>query len=129
MPRQQPSSLHRNPAAQRRLRVGEQIRHVISDMFTRGSIHDPALSGRTITVSEVRMSADLSHATCFVMPLGGEMIADVMQGLERARPYIRGQVARRLKLRSAPQLAFRVDDGFEHAQRISELLKDGESQG
>lgn len=114
---------NRNTPGQRRLRVGEELRHVLSEMFARGEARDDALAGRPITVSEVRMSRDLRHATCFVMPLGGDSLDEVMAGLERAAPYLRGEVARRVRLRVAPELAFRADRGFDNAQRISELLK------
>jgi len=112
----------RGEPGQRQLRVGEEIRHVLSEMFTRGDVHDAALSGRMITVSEVRMSPDLRHATCFVMPLGGEELDEVLIGLKRAAPYLRGEVARRVRLRLAPELAFKADQGFDHAERISALL-------
>ena len=112
---------------QRRLRVGEEIRHVLSDMFVRDEVHDPALYGRPITVSEVRMSVDLRHAACYIMPLGGENVADVLEGLRRATPWLRAEVSRRVRLRSAPDLVFHEDRGFDHAQRISTLL--GTSDG
>jgi len=111
---------------QRQLRVGEKIRHVLSEMFTRGEVHDSALSGRAITVSEVRMSPDLRHATCFVMPLGGEDIDAVLEGLKRAAPYLRGEVGRRVRLRLTPELAFKADRGFDHAERISRLLNESD---
>ena len=112
----------RQRSGQRRLKVGEEIRHVLSDMFARDEVHDAALFGRTITVSEVRMSPDLRHATCFIMPLGGDNLAEVMKGLKRAAPWLRGEVSRRVRLRVAPELAFHADRGFDHAQRISALL-------
>lgn len=108
---------------QRQLRVGEEVRHVLSELFTRGEVHDKALSGRTITISEVRMSPDLRHATCFVMPLGGEDIDEVLVGLKRAAPFLRGEVGRRIRLRLVPELSFKADMGFDHAQRIDALLK------
>jgi len=108
---------------QRQLRVGEEVRHVLSELFTRGEVHDKALSGRAITISEVRMSPDLRHATCFVMPLGGEHIDEVLVGLKRAAPFLRGEVGRRIRLRLVPELSFKADMGFDHAQRIDALLK------
>ena len=107
---------------QRQLRVGEEIRHVLADMFARGDVRDAALAGRAITVSEVRMSPDLRHATCFVMPLGGEGVDEALAGLKRAAPYLRGEVARRVRLRIAPEFAFRTDRGFDRAERIRALL-------
>ncbi|MBC6440510.1 MAG: 30S ribosome-binding factor RbfA [Rhodospirillales bacterium] len=118
----------KKPAApgQRQLRVGEEIRHVLSYMFTRSEVHDSALMGQVITVSEVRMSPDLRHATCFVMPLGGENLDTVITGLERAAPYLRGEVARRVRMRVAPELNFKADHGFDHAQRVSDLLNEAD---
>lgn len=111
------------PQGQRQLRVGEEVRHVLSELFTRGEVHDKALSARAITISEVRMSPDLRHATCFVMPLGGEDIDEVLVGLKRAAPFLRGEVGRRIRLRLVPELSFKPDVGFDHAQRIDTLLK------
>jgi ribosome-binding factor A len=108
---------------QRQLRVGEEIRHVLAELFLRGGLHDPALADRTITVSEVRMSQDLTHATIFVLPLGGEDVEAVLEGLERATPFIRGEIGRKVRLRLTPTLAFREDKGFDHAERIDRLLK------
>ena len=96
---------------------------MLSDMFARGEVHDPALFGRTITVCEVRMSVDLKHAACYVMPLGGEHVSDVMEGLRRAAPWLRGEISRRVHLRVAPELVFHADRGFDHAMRISALLE------
>ena len=96
---------------------------MLSDLFMRGDLHDPALAGRPITVSEVRMSTDLRYATCFVMPLGGEEIEAVLEGLERAKPYLRGEIGRRVRLRHTPELSFQRDRGFDHAERINRLLK------
>ena len=114
---------HQRQPGQRQLRVGEEIRHVLAEMFMRGDLHDPALAGRAITVSEVRMSPDLTHATVFVLPLGGEDVEGVLEGLERANPFIRGEVGRKVRLRLTPTLSFREDKGFDHADRIDRLLK------
>lgn len=112
----------RGAPGQRQLRVGEEVRHALAELFARGAIRDRALAGRAITVSEVRMTPDLRRATCFVMPLGGEGLAEAMAGLKRAAPYLRARIARRLQLRAAPQLAFQPDTGFEQSQRIGALL-------
>jgi ribosome-binding factor A len=104
---------------QRQLRVGEEVRHVVAQLFLRGDLHDPALAGRAITVSEVRMASDLTHATIYVLPLGGENV----DGLERAAPFIRGEIGRNVRLRLTPTISFREDKGFDHADRIDRLLK------
>ena len=114
----------RRAPAQRRVRVGEELRHILAELLMRGGLRDPVLADRSITVSEVRMSADLGHATVFVMPLGGGDVGAVLEGLERAAPFLRGEIGRQLRLRLTPVLAFREDTGFEHAERIDRLLKD-----
>src|SRR5260221_8258193 len=109
--------------SQRALRVGELIRHALSDMLTRGDVHDPVLEGRLITVPEVRMSPDLRMATIYVMPLGGHDIKEVIEALERNKRYLRGEVAHHVNLKFAPEIRFRADERFEEAERIEKLLR------
>lgn len=104
------------------LRVGELIRHKISEMLARGDIHDDVLSSHVITIPEVRLSPDLKIATIYVMPLGGEDVKPVIEALARNRKYIRAEVASTLNLRYAPDLRFREDETFEEATRIDRLL-------
>jgi ribosome-binding factor A len=111
---------------QRQLRVGEEIRHVLAEAIARGELRDPALADRVITVTEVRMSPDLGHATVYVLPLGGEGADEVVAGLDRAKPFLRGIVGRAVRLRLTPELIFRADRGYEHAERIDKLLKDAD---
>ena len=108
--------------SQRQLRVGEEIRHALSTILLRGDLHDPDLADASITVSEVRVSPDLKHATAFIMPLGGDHKVEALAGLRRAAPFLRGQVARAVRLKFAPSLRFEVDDRFDRAQRIDALL-------
>ena len=108
--------------SQRQLRVGEEIRHALSTILLRGDLHDPDLADASITVSEVRVSPDLKHATAYVMPLGGDHKVEALAGLRRAAPFLRGQVARAVRLKFAPNLRFEVDDRFDRAQRIDALL-------
>jgi ribosome-binding factor A len=110
--------------APRHLRVGEGLRRALSDVFARGSLRDPDLQGATITVSEVRMSPDLRHATVFVVPLGGDRIAEVEAALSRSAPYLRGEVAKLVRLRYMPNLSFQIDQSFDAATRIDGLLRD-----
>jgi ribosome-binding factor A len=105
------------------LRVGELIRHAHSDMLTRGEVHDPVLEGHLITVPEVRMSADLRLATIYVMPLGGRDIEAVIEALDRNKRYLRGEIARQVNLKFAPEIRFRVDERFDEAERIEKLLR------
>jgi len=109
--------------SQRGLRVGELIRHAISEMLTRGDVHDPVLEGHLITVPEVRMSADLRLATIYVMPLGGRDVEQVIEALDRNKKYLRGEVARRVNLKFAPDLRFHADERFDEAERIEKLLR------
>ncbi|MGH6816391.1 MAG: 30S ribosome-binding factor RbfA [Hyphomicrobiaceae bacterium] len=108
--------------SQRQLRVAESIRHALAEMLARGQIHDPVLAGRTVTVPEVRVSPDLRLATVYVMPLGGKESAPVLAALDRHKRYIRGELARAVNLKFAPELRFRYDDTFDEAQRIDRLL-------
>jgi ribosome-binding factor A len=107
---------------QRQLRVGEEIRHVLAGVFGRDELHDPDLAGRTITVTEVRISPDLKNATAFVVPLAGEHSPEIMAALRRGAGFLRSLVAHQLRLRYTPHLSFELDQTFDRAQRIDELL-------
>src|SRR6476661_394380 len=108
--------------SQRQLRVGELIRHELSAMLSRGDVHDPVIEQHLITIPEVRMSPDLRLATVYVMPLGGRDEKDVLEALDRNKRYLRGEIARRVNLKFAPDLRFRTDDRFDEAARIEKLL-------
>src|SRR3954454_17866355 len=109
--------------SQRQLRVGEIVRRAISDIFSQGGVHDPVLEGHLITVPEVRMSPDLKLATIYVMPLGGRDTDIVLAALEQNKKFLRGEVARRVNLKFAPDIRFRVDERFDEAERIEKLLR------
>jgi ribosome-binding factor A len=109
--------------SQRQLRVGELIRHELAEMLSRGDIHDPVVEAHLITVPEVRMSPDLRLATIYVMPLGGRDATDVVEALERNKRYVRGEISRRVNLKFAPEIRFRVDERFDEAERIEKLLR------
>ncbi len=109
--------------SQRQLRVGETVRHAVADILVNGSVHDQDLEGHIITVPEVRMSPDLKLATIYVMPLGGRHTEIVIAALERNKKFLRGEVARRVNLKFAPDIRFRVDDRFDEAERIEKLLR------
>jgi ribosome-binding factor A len=126
MPRRSPSRSSGDAApGTRPLRVGEEIRHALSAILSRGDLHDPVLAGRSITVSEVRVSPDLMNATAFVVPLGGggEDMDEVMKALKRAAPYLRHEVIQEVKLRRAPALSFQPDNSFDYAKRIDVVLR------
>ena len=110
--------------SQRQLRVGEELRQTLAGIVGRGGLRDPGLHGVTITITEVRMSPDLRNATVFVTALGGAAGADLIAALNRARPYLRRAVARVVRLKYVPDLAFQPDRTFDQAGRIDALLRD-----
>jgi ribosome-binding factor A len=117
---------HRESAAgasQRQLRVGEAVRHALAEVLAHGEVHDPVLEGHMITVPEVRMSPDLRLATIYVMPLGGRDAKAVVAALERNKRYLRGVIARKVNLKFAPDIRFRLDERFDEAERIEKLLR------
>jgi ribosome-binding factor A len=115
--------------SQRQLRVGELIRHELADMLTRGEVHDPIIQAHMITVPEVRMSPDLRLATIYIMPLGGRDVEQVLEALDSNKRYVRGEIGRRVNLKFAPEIRFRVDERFDEAERIEKLLRTSVVQG
>ncbi|QRG08040.1 30S ribosome-binding factor RbfA [Xanthobacter dioxanivorans] len=109
--------------SQRMLRVGELVRHALADVLQRGNVTDPVLSAHIITVPEVRMSPDLKIATCYVMPLGGKDITPVIKALAANARFLRTEVARRMELKSVPELRFREDTSFDEGARMDALLR------
>ena len=112
--------------SQRQLRVGELIRHAVADVLARGEAPDPVLTANPITVPEVRMSPDLRLATVYVMPLGGRNKEAVLESLERNNKILRSAVVRRVNLKFAPEVRFRLDERFDEAERIERLLRSPE---
>ena len=106
----------------RLLKVGEQVRHVMSELLTRHAVHDDVLTARTVSVTEVRMSPDLRHATIFVKPLLGADEELVLKALRTNTAYFQKEVAGKLKLRFAAKLKFLGDESFDEASRIDALL-------
>jgi len=119
---------HHQPAkhpggSQRQLRVGETVRHAVAQILAHGGVHDPVLEAHLITVPEVRMSPDLKLATIYVMPLGGHDTDMVIAALDHNKKFLRGEIARRVNLKFAPDIRFRVDERFDEAERIEKLLR------
>ncbi|MFP6712146.1 MAG: 30S ribosome-binding factor RbfA [Rhodospirillales bacterium] len=112
------------PPSQRQLRVGEELRHVLAQVIEREDLHDPDLDGVSITVSEVRISPDLSNATVFVTRLGGGKAEETVAALQRATPFLRHQIAQRVQLRRVPNLKFQADTSFDYAEHIGQILED-----
>lgn len=104
------------------MRLGEELRHVLARLLRPGECRDPALFNANITVSEVTLSPDLRNAKAYVMPLAGAHAGEIMAGLARSTPYLKGRLAREVSLRRVPELTFALDRSFEHAERIAALL-------
>jgi ribosome-binding factor A len=103
--------------------VGELIRHALSELLTRGEVHDPVIEAHLVTIPEVRMTPDLRVATIYVMPLGGRDQNEVVAALDRNKRFLRGEIARRINLKFAPDIRFEIDERFDEAERIEKLLR------
>ncbi len=108
----------------RLLRVGEQVRHVLSDILMRQQVHDDFLTAHSVTVTEVRMSPDLRHAAVYVKPLLGVDEGEVLKAFRTNTAYFQREVARACKLKYAARLKFVTDESFDEANRIERLLSD-----
>ena len=115
--------------SQRMLRVAELIRHSMAELLARGDVLDPVLETHVVTVPRVRMSPDLKLATIFVMPLGGIDSTEVIAALERNKKFLRGEVVRKVNLKFAPDIRFRLDESFEKAAKIDALLNSPKVRG
>jgi ribosome-binding factor A len=107
----------------RTLRVGEQVRHVLSEILARGDVHDDVLDKHMVSVTEVRMSPDLRHATVFVKPLLGKEEETVIKALRTNTAYLQREVAARVQQKYAAKLKFLADDSFDEGGHIDKLLK------
>ena len=108
----------------RLLRVGEQVRHVLADILARGEVHDDLLASHPVSVTEVRMSPDLRHATVFVKPLLGADEAAVLKALRTNTAYLQREVARCVNTKYAARLKFLADESFDEGSHIDRLLRD-----
>ncbi|RKF23052.1 30S ribosome-binding factor RbfA [Altericroceibacterium spongiae] len=108
----------------RLLKVGERVRHVLSEILMRGQVHDETISAHNVAVTEVRMSPDLRQAKVYVKPLLGQEEEVVLKALQQNTAFFQREVARALKLKYAAKLRFMVDESFEEADRIERLLND-----
>ena len=107
----------------RLLRVGEQVRHALSDILVRGEVHDDVLASHSVSVTEVRMSPDLRHATVFVKPLLGADEAEVLKALRTNTAYLQRSVASRVNTKYAAKLKFLADESFDEGSHIDRLLR------
>ena len=107
----------------RTLRVGEQVRHVLSEILQRGDVHDDTLASHLVSITEVRMSPDLRHATVFVKPLLGKDEDAVLKALRTNTAYLQREVASRVQTKYAAKLKFLADESFDEGSHIDSLLR------
>ena len=107
----------------RLLRVGEQVRHALSDILMRGDVHDETLASHMVSVTEVRMSPDLRHATAFIIPLLGANAQAVLKALRTNTAYLQSEAARRVNTKYAAKLKFLLDESFDEGSHIDALLR------
>jgi ribosome-binding factor A len=113
--------------SQRQLRVGEQVRHALSDLLQRGEVRDDLIEKTVISISEVRMSPDLKLATAFVSPLGAPDDAAVVEALNRNARFIRGRMSPALRqMKYMPEFRFRLDTSYDNFAKIDQLLRSPE---
>jgi ribosome-binding factor A len=106
------------------LKVGERVRHILSELLARGEAHDEVLTAHSVSVTEVRMTPDLRNANAYVKPLLGKDEGEVLKALRTNTAFFQREVAKRLGLKFAPRLQFRADESFDEADRIERLLAD-----
>ncbi len=107
----------------RLLRVGEQVRHILSELLQRGDVHDDTLQSHLVSVTEVRMSPDLRHATAFVKPLLGQDEEVVLKALRQNTAFLQREVARRVSMKYAAKLKFIIDESFDESSHIERILR------
>ena len=106
------------------LKVGERVRHILSELLARGEVHDDVLTAHSVSVTEVRMTPDLRNANAYVKPLLGKDESVVLKALRTNTAFFQREVAKRLGLKFAPKLSFKPDESFDEAERIERLLND-----
>lgn len=113
-----------NAPTQRQLRVGEQLRHIITETLQRGKFHNEVLLDHapSVTVTEVRVAPDLKHAKAYVMKLGGRNMDEILPALNDCAPYFQKEIARQMTTKFTPRVRFVTDDVFDHAEHIENIL-------
>ncbi|MGC9955036.1 MAG: 30S ribosome-binding factor RbfA [Rhizomicrobium sp.] len=125
------SRRHASPSqgpSQRQLRVGEMLRHALSEILLRGDIRDPDLIGVSVTITQVIPSGDMRYATAYCEPLGGKNADKIIAALGRHKAYLRGQMGHMIALKFTPELRFVEDKSFAEAERIETILKSSRVQ-
>ncbi len=108
--------------SQRQLKVGEELRHLISNALLRSSFYDEHIENNNITITEVNLSPDLKNAKVYIMPLGGEKKLDVLNSLNKATGRLKKIISSKISLRQTPKLTFKIDETFEYAKKINDIL-------
>ena len=116
-------SKNNSTKSQRQLRVGEELRHLISNALLRESFYDQIIENNTITVTEVNVSPDLKNAKVYIMPLGGENKLEVLGSLNKSNGRIKKIISSNINLRQIPKLQFKIDETFEYAKNIENILQ------
>jgi ribosome-binding factor A len=115
-------------ASQRQLRAGEVVRHALVEVLREEELQDEAMAGVSVTLTEVRLSPDLRHATCYVEPLGAGVVGGetraVVDALNRHAKFLRGRLGRHIELKFTPDLRFVHDETFTEAARMDRLFHD-----
>jgi len=114
--------------SQRQLRVGEVLRHALSDVLRRGDLRDPDLAGVSVTITQVKPSPDMRYATVFCEPLGGQNAKVIIAALNRHKGFLRGEMGHRITTKFTPDLRFVEDESFAEAEKIETILKSPEVQ-
>ena len=116
-------SKNNSTKSQRQLRVGEELRHLISNALFRESFYDQIIENNTITITEVNVSPDLKNAKVYIMPLGGENKLEVLDSLNKSNGRIKKLISSNINLRQIPKLQFKIDETFEYAKKIENILQ------
>ena len=116
-------SKNNSTKSQRQLRVGEELRHLISNALLRESFYDQIIENNTITITEVNVSPDLKNAKVYIMPLGGENKLEVLDSLNKSNGRIKKLISSNINLRQIPKLQFKIDETFEYAKKIDNILQ------
>jgi ribosome-binding factor A len=114
--------------SQRQLRVGEMLRHALSEILYRNEIRDPDLEGVSVTITQVKPSPDMRYATVYCEPLGGQNAKQIVAALNRHKGFLRGEMGHRISIKFTPELRFVEDESFAEAQKIEDILKSPEVQ-
>ena len=115
-------SINNSIKSQRQLKVGEELRHLISNALLRSSFYDEYIDDNNITITEVNISPDLKNAKVYVMPLGGKKKLDVLNSLYKATGRLKKIISSNLRLIQTPNLIFKIDETFEYAKKINDIL-------